>query len=94
MEPVWDISTSLMEGTVPEECKRANIDPIYKGGKKTEPLNYRPMSLTSVIGKICEMVIKEAWVQFLKENEVLSNCQYGFRKASSFVTIFFFSLCT
>ena len=52
VEVVWDIiSTSLMKGTVPKEWKRANIVPIYKGGKKTEPLNYRPMSLMSVVGK-------------------------------------------
>ena len=51
MEPVSDIiSTSLMEGTVPKEWKRANIVPIYKGGKKTEPLNYRPVSLMSDVG--------------------------------------------
>lgn len=60
MEPIWDVINSLlMEGRVPREWKRANIVLIHKGGKRTEPLNYRPVSLTSVVGKICEIVIKE-----------------------------------
>ena len=49
------VHSSIEEGRVPQKWKRANIVvPIYKGGKKTEPLNYRPVSLTSVVGKICE----------------------------------------
>ena len=60
MEPIWDIvNSSLKEGKVPKEWKRANIVPIYKGGGKTEPLNYRPVSLTSIVAKMCEMVIKK-----------------------------------
>ena len=60
VEPIWNvINSSLKEGKVPRELKRANIIPIYKGGKKTEPLNYRPVSLTSVVSKICEVIINE-----------------------------------
>ena len=65
VEPVWDvINTSLMEGTVPKEWKRANIVPIYKEVKETEPFNYRQVSLTCVVGKKFEMVIKERYVQY------------------------------
>ena len=87
VEPIWDvINTSLKEGTVPKQWKRANIVPIYKGGKKTEPQNYRPVSLTSVVGKICEIIIKEKWVEYLEKNEIINNCQFGFRKERSCVT--------
>ena len=87
VEPIWDvISSSLKEGKVPREWKRANIVPIYKGGKKTEPLNYRPVSLTSVVGKLCETVIKERWVSYLEENKVINESQFGFRKGRSCVT--------
>ena len=69
LEPIWEIiNSSLEEGRVPKEWKRANIVPIFKGGTKTEPLNYRPVSLTSVVGKLCETVIKEKWVKYLEEN--------------------------
>ena len=87
VEPIWDIiDSSLREGKVPKEWKRANIVPIYKGGKKTEPLNYRPVSLTSVVGKLCEIIIKEQWVKYLEEKEIITHCQYGFRKGRSCVT--------
>ena len=87
VEPIWDvINNSVKEGEVPREWKRANIVPIYKGGKKTDPLNYRPVSLTSVVGKICEIIIKEKWVEYLENKEIIKNSQYGFRKGRSCVT--------
>ena len=46
----------------------------HKSGRgptqNTDPLNYRPVSLTSVISKICEILIKEKWVRYLEENGV------------------------
>ena len=53
------ILSSLTEGKVPTDWKRADIVPIFKGGNKEEPLNYRPVSLTSVVVKICEKIIKD-----------------------------------
>ena len=87
IEPIWEvINSSLEEGKVPKEWKRANIVPIFKGGRKTEPLNYRPVSLTSVVGKLCEKVIKEKWVKYLEENEIITAKQFGFRQGKSCVT--------
>ena len=60
---------------MPQEWKRANIVPIYKGGKKSDPLNYKSVSLTSVVSKICEILIKEKWVRYLEDNGVISNRQ-------------------
>ena len=38
------LERSLEEGKVPNDWKRAIIVPIYKGGNKEDPLNYRPVS--------------------------------------------------
>ncbi len=35
---------SLKESRIPKEWKKATITPIYKGGSKKEPLNYRPVT--------------------------------------------------
>ena len=49
----------------------------------THPLNYRPVSLTSIVGKIYERVIKERWMEHLERHKVLTNSQFGFRKGRS-----------
>ena len=48
------IRMSLSESRVPKEWKKTNIILIYKGGTKEKSLNYRPVSLTSMVAKLCE----------------------------------------
>ena len=68
IDPIYDlIKCSVQTGKVPKEWKRADIVPIYKSGKKDEPLNYRPVSLTSIVWKICEKVIKKRMDKILRE---------------------------
>ena len=87
IEPIYDIiRCSLETGEVPVEWKRAEVIPIYKSGRREEPLNYRPVSLTSVVCKICERVIKKRWINFLEDHKLLSEQQFGFRKGRSCVT--------
>jgi len=41
----------------PEKCKIAKLKPLFKKGSKTEPKNYRPISLLPLISKIFEKVV-------------------------------------
>ena len=51
-EPIHHIiECSIKTEKVPQEWKRADIMPIYNNGNKEEPLHYRPVSLTSIVGK-------------------------------------------
>ena len=43
---------SWSKGEVPDDWKLANVTPIYKKGQREDPGNYRPVTLTSVLGKI------------------------------------------
>ncbi|CAM5107883.1 unnamed protein product [Natator depressus] len=70
-------------GEIPEEWKRANIVPIYKKGNKDNPGNYRPVSLTSVPGKIMQQIIKQSICKYLEDNKVISNSEHGFVKNKS-----------
>ena len=86
VKPVYHIiNHSLETGRLPKDWKRANVVPIYKGGEKEDPLNYRPVSLTSVMCKLCEKVIKKRWIDFLEKEEMLNKRQFGFREGSSCV---------
>ena len=80
---------SLKTGKVPQEWKRANIMPIYKNGNKEEPLDYRPVSLTSIVCKICEKVIKKQWTDYLERRGIITDKQFGFRTGRSCVTNLF-----
>ena len=51
-----------------------------------EPLNYRPVSLRSILCKICEEVIKERWMAHLKEENIFNEGQFNFRKGKSCVS--------
>ena len=65
--PIHDIIKCAIENsTAPVEWKRAKAVPFYENGGKEEPLIYRPMSLTSVVYKMCERVIKKQWIEFFK----------------------------
>ena len=64
--PLAKLFNSLLEeGIVPSEWKEANITPPFKKGSRNKPENYRPVSLTSVVCKLLETLIKDNMVEFL-----------------------------
>ena len=71
---------------IPQEWKRENVTAIFKKGAKWDPANYRPVSLTSQIGKIMERMIKEDIVHFLESNKLIKDSQHGFRNKRSCLT--------
>ncbi len=53
---------SLSSGVVPSQFKIAKVVPVFKNGDKTNPDNYRPISLLSSFSKILEKVVLFAYV--------------------------------
>jgi len=73
---------------LPIEWKMANVTPIFKKGSKTSTNNYRPVSLTSQVVKILEPLIRSRIMQYLEDNNIVTNYQHGFVTKKSCFTNF------
>ena len=73
-----------VKGVFPEAWKEAILIALPKPGKtRADPANYRPISLTSCLGKIFERMVGKRFSWFLEHNNLLSKYQSGFRKNHS-----------
>ena len=77
---------SIESGQVPEAWKQGEVVPIFKAGNRQEVSNYRPVSLTSVLSKVLEAIIKDELLVHFKESGVLSDAQHGFLPGRSCTT--------
>ncbi|NWI77433.1 RTXE polymerase, partial [Dryoscopus gambensis] len=77
---------SWLTGEVPDDWKLANVTPIYKKGRKEDPGNYRPVSLTSVPGKVMEQLVLSVITQSLQDSQGIRPSQHGFRRGRSCLT--------
>ena len=77
---------SLLHGIFPNELKIARVIPLYKGGDSKYLVNYRPVSVLPVFSKIFERLMYDRIMEFLTENDILYNLQFGFRKHHSTYT--------
>ena len=68
-------------GDIPQELKHAVTIPILKPEKDPKMAkSYRPISLTSHLGKLMETIINSRLVHHLEENNIIASNQSGFRK--------------
>ena len=66
--------------------KEAEVIPVCKKGRKNDPANYRPVSLTSSVCKQLEKIIRDDITLHLERNNLLSPAQHGFRAGRSCCT--------
>ena len=81
-------SASLEFGVVPIDWKDAGITPLFKKGKKSDSQNYRPISLTCLVCKIMESIIKHGILNHLNQFSLIRDSQHGFTKHRSCLTIY------
>ena len=74
---------SFVMGQIPKQWLDAIVVPVYKKGNDWEAVNYRPISLTSIVCKAMEKILKNHMISFLEQNNFISNRQFGFLKGRS-----------
>lgn len=72
------IQMSLEKGMVPEDWHIAHVIPLFKKGSKSKPSNYRPVSLTSVVDKLMESILRDGVYNYLDRQGLIRNSQHGF----------------
>src|SRR6218665_1518962 len=70
----------MQTGDVPQEWRDALIVPLFKKGNRSDPGNYRPVSLTSVVCKVMERLVKDNVVEHLNEYNVINGGQHVFTR--------------
>ena len=71
----------LETGVFPSEWKKGNIAPIHK--KEDKKINYHPVSLLPIWGKILERLMFNEMFEFFIENKLISASQSGFKQGDS-----------
>ena len=80
-KPISDIiNLSIKLSTFPDKCKIAKLIPLFKKGSKTDPKNYRPISLLPLLSKLIEKAIHIQTQEYLDKHGLLYKFQSGFRK--------------
>ena len=74
---------SITDGCFPSLMKPAKILPMHKGESALSVGNYRPISLLPIFSKIFERLIYNRLINFITENKILSELQFGFQKNKS-----------
>jgi hypothetical protein len=79
-------SLSFAEGVLPRIWLTANVAPVYKKNDASDPLNYRPISLTCICCKVMESIIRENVLKHLEQHKLISVHQHGFVSKKSTCT--------
>lgn len=81
------INKMIAEETIPSKLKIQVIRPIFKSGIKTDPKNYRPIAILSVIEKVYEKYLHETIYRFVTKNNLLIEQQHAYQKSKNTRTI-------
>ena len=84
LEPLPIICKNCIDtGIFPDSWKKSNIVPVHKKGDKQLLDNYRPVSLLPILGKVFEKILYNNIFEYLQENNLLCENQFGFRPSDS-----------
>lgn len=77
------INEAIREGIYPTCFKISKVIPIYKKGDLNIPGNFRPVTLTPVVSKVFEFILRDQLYNYLEKNNLFMSNQFGFRSGKS-----------
>jgi len=75
---------SLLSVCVPDKLKIPKVIPLFKKGDRSQPSNYRPISLLSIFDKLLEKLMFNRLISYLERNNIL---QGGPKKTGPFLEV-------
>ena len=83
-KPITQIfNQTFLTGNIPHQLKIALVTPIHESNEDNKFDNYRPSSVLTCFAKLLEKIMYKRLINFVEENNILSEHQYGFRKNRS-----------
>ena len=67
----------------PTSWKHSLLLLVPKSEGRSNPTNYHPISITCIISKVLKTIISDHFLKHLEKNSLISDHQYGFRRARS-----------
>lgn len=87
---ITDVFNKVFDtGHFPDSWTYGYIIPIHKSGDVRAPDNYRGITLLSNFGNLFINISTHRVEKWFDENDILSDCQFGFRKGCSTVDAIF-----
>jgi hypothetical protein len=77
------INKCIAQSIFPISEKKAKVKPAYKSAERNQMSNYRPISVLPSLSKVFKLTVHHQLYEYLEENNLLSNVQFGFRKDRS-----------
>ena len=75
------LTNSVISGSKFPDClKIARVTPLFKKGSKTDPNNYRPISILPALSKVIEKILTKQIRAFMEDFNLFTDTQYGFRE--------------
>ena len=71
------------KGIYPNMLKIVKVTALHKGGNKSDPDNFRPISVPTQINKVFEKLIHKRLLSFLTKYKIIAKQQFGFQRRHS-----------
>ena len=77
------INLSIQSGCFPTKWKMARVTPLFKDGAQDCRDNFRPISVLSILSKVCEKHVAASFTDYLVKTGLLYELQSAFRARHS-----------